>query len=97
MTPDHHWSEEDKELFQALLMIKTPAQMANFCRDLMTTKEIKEFSKRLQIAKLLETGKMSYKEIAKKTKSSTATVTRVNQWLNHGMNGYKIALKNIKK
>ena len=63
----------------------------------MTSAEIKEFSKRWRIAQLLAEKKMSYIEIAKEVKTSTTTVTRVNEWLNNGKNGYKTALSRIKK
>ena len=40
---------------------------------------------------LLEQG-MPYLEIAERVPTSTATVTRVAQWLRHGAGGYRLAL-----
>lgn len=37
-----------------------------------------------------------YREISKKTGSSTATVTRVAYWLHHGMGGYDLVLDHMK-
>lgn len=92
-----HWTKENKELFTAFLKLRTETEFSCFCRDLMTLTEIKEFSKRWQIAKMLNEGKMSYQQIAEKIGTSTATVTRVNQWLNHGLNGYKTVLRRMSK
>jgi uncharacterized protein YerC len=36
---------------------------------------------------------MSYQEISRRTGASTATVTRVAQWLHHGEGGYSAVLK----
>lgn len=92
----NHWTEQEKAVFRAFLKLQTEEEVANFCRDLMTLAEIKEFSKRWQIASLLYFKKMSYEEIARQVKTSTTTVTRVNQWLNYGMNGYKTVLKRMR-
>ncbi len=90
-----HWGKEEKELFNAFLKLRTEEEVAAFCRDLMTIAEIKEFTKRWQVARLLDKKELSYIEIADQIKTSTATVTRVNQWLEHGMNGYKTVLKRM--
>ena len=92
----NHWTNEEKKLFYAFTSLKNEEEVAAFCRDLMTLVEIKEFSKRWKIARLLAEEKLSYVEIAKEVNTSTTTVTRVNQWLNHGENGYKTVLSRIK-
>lgn len=81
-----------KELFEAILTLKDEKEAADFFRDLLTIAELDEFSNRWQMAKLLVAGK-SYLEIAKKLHTSTTTVTRVANWLNNGMGGYKLAVK----
>jgi uncharacterized protein YerC len=43
----------DKELIKAFASLKTEKEIENFLRDLLTISEIKEFSKRLNIAKQL--------------------------------------------
>ena len=55
--------------------------------------EIEELSSRWEVVLLLDKGD-SYREIAKKTKVSTTTVTRIAQWLNNGEGGYKAVLNN---
>lgn len=74
--------KNDKERFlaKAFLKLKTEQEVANFLRDLLTIKELEEFSNRLEMAKLLKQG-MSYKAITKKLKVSTTTVTRSAHWL----------------
>ena len=85
-------NDKEKVLAKAFLKLKTEQEVANFLRDLLTIKEIEEFSNRLEMAKLLKQG-MSYKAIAKKLKVSTATVTRTAHWLFHGCGGYEKVIK----
>jgi TrpR-related protein YerC/YecD len=83
-------------LYRAVLSLKTVGEARSFFRDLLTIEEITEMSKRWQAAMLLDKG-LSYREISLKTGLSTTTVTRVANWLNNGKNGYKLALKRIRK
>ena len=55
-----------------------------------------EAQHRWQTVKLLEQG-VPYLEIAGRVPTSTATVTRVAQWLHHGTGGYRIVLDRLKK
>lgn len=89
-------NQKTRELFLAILKLKTLDEAVKFFRDLLTLTEIQEFSDRWQMAKLLSQGK-SYAEVAKLTNSSTTTVSRVAHWLHHGMGGYKLILERIKK
>ena len=82
------------DLYQAILKLKTPTEVAAFWRDLLTLKEIKTFAKRWQMAKLLYQG-FPYAKIAKKLKVSTTTVTRTAFWLKHGRGGYWLVLSRL--
>lgn len=82
------------DLYQALLKLKTPTEVAAFWRDLLTLKEIKTIDKRWQMAKLLYQG-VPYAKIAKKLKVSTTTVTRTAYWLKHGRGGYRLVLSRL--
>lgn len=84
------------DLYQAILKLKTPAEVAAFWRDLLTLKEIKIFAKRWQMAQLLYQG-LPYAAIAKKLKVSTTTVTRTAFWLKHGRGGYRLVLSRLTK
>ena len=90
-------SKLEKQLGVALLTLKTEMDELNFLRDLLTPSELEEFSRRLEIARLLNSSSMSYLEIAEKLKTSTTTVTRVAQWLNDGCGGYKKVLDRLEK
>jgi TrpR-related protein YerC/YecD len=86
---------ENRELFRAIHTLESEADIKNFFRDLLTLAELKEFSNRWQMVKLLSQG-IPYLEIAGKLKVSTTTVQRVAYWLNHGTGGYKKALTELK-
>ena len=85
-------NDREKFLAKAFLKLKSEQEVANFLRDILTIKEMEEFSNRLEMARLLKQG-MSYKAIAKKLKVSTTTVTRTAHWLFHGCGGYEKVLK----
>lgn len=76
-----------KELFDAILRLKSTDEASRFFRDLLTIAEIKEFANRWAVVKYLYQG-YTYEAIAKRLMTSTATVTRVAHWLHHGMDGY---------
>ena len=84
-----------KRLFKSILKLKSPAEAAAFFRDLLTINELDAAAERWQMAKLLWTTNLSYKQIAKKTGGSTTTITRVAHWLDQGKGGYKALLTRI--
>lgn len=81
--------KKENALAHAFLKLKSSQDVLNFLRDLMTPAEIAEFSKRLEIARLLKKGDKSYLEIAQLIGTSTTTVTRVSHWLKNGCGGYE--------
>jgi len=82
------------KLHKAFLLLKTEKEVDSFLRDLLTIKEIKTINQRFKIATLLNQG-LPYAKIAKLTKTSTTTVTRVSLWLKHGKSGYQTVLKRL--
>jgi len=84
------------ELFEALRSLKSRQELEAFLRDLCTLGELEAMAHRWQVARLVDQG-LPYTEIADKTGASTATVTRVAHWLNHGEGGYRIAIGRAKK
>lgn len=91
-TPTDDWrSEETAALFEAILSLETVDEAAAFFRDLCTRRELTDLSHRWAVARLLDQG-LAYRDIAEQTGASTATVTRINQWLRHGSGGYRLAL-----
>lgn len=87
-------NKENKQLIKAILSLKTSDEAKRFLRDLMTEKEIIEFSKRLQTAEML-TAKTPYSVIEQKTGLSSTTVARVSKWLNGKEGGYKTIISRL--
>src|SRR6186713_3225121 len=83
-------------LADALTTLRTNDEVARFLRDLCTLPELEALAHRWQTALLLEQG-LPYVEIAERVPTSTATVTRVAQWLRHGTGGYRIALDRARR
>jgi len=79
------------DLADAVLTLRTRDEARRFLRDLCTLPELEALTHRWQTAKLLEQH-VPYVEIAERVPTSTATVTRVAQWLRNGTGGYRIAL-----
>jgi len=80
-----------KELFGAILALRTQDEVAAFFRDLCTMSELEAMAHRWEVAQLLDRG-LPYQEIASRTHASTTTVTRVAHWLRYGEGGYRLAL-----
>jgi TrpR-related protein YerC/YecD len=84
------------DLADAVVSLRTRDEAQRFLRDLCTLPELEALAHRWQTALLLEQG-LSYVEIAERVPTSTATVTRVAQWLHHGTGGYRIALDRARR
>ena len=84
------------ELFEAIGGMRTRTELECFLRDLCTLGELEAMSHRWAVAGLVHKG-LPYTEIAERTGASTATVTRVAHWLNHGEGGYRITIDRAKR
>ncbi|HEY9458749.1 MAG TPA: YerC/YecD family TrpR-related protein [Gaiella sp.] len=84
------------DLADAVVSLRTRDEAQRFLRDLCTLPELEALTHRWQTALLLEQG-LPYVEIAERVPTSTATVTRVAQWLRHGTGGYRIALDRARR
>ncbi|WP_428409201.1 YerC/YecD family TrpR-related protein [Hyphococcus sp.] len=83
----------ERALFDAFAQLKSGKEAARFLRDLATPGELEAFAERWRIARLLDEGRLSYREIAAATGASTTTVGRVARFLreeNH--QGYRLVL-----
>ena len=91
---EHNWRQirRSRRCCRALASCKTPAAVADLLRDIGTLTELQAWSERLEVARLLATGK-TYREIADVTGASTTTVTRVARFLQGGEGGYRRLLK----
>lgn len=79
-------------LLEAVLRLETLEEAANFFRDLCTLGELHDLSQRWAVVRLLDQG-LHYAEISQLTGASTATITRIASWLNHGEGGYRSMLE----
>ena len=85
-----------KELYRAILSLKTAESCEEFFTDLCTPNELLALADRWRVARLVD-QKIPYREIHEKTGVSTATITRVARSLQYGEGGYRKALDSLSK
>lgn len=81
-------------LIDAIVRLDDRDEAARFLRDLCTLGELHDLAQRWAVVRLLEQG-LHYAEISHLTGASTATITRIASWLNHGEGGYRAMLKKM--
>ena len=82
------------KLSTALKNLNSDKDIDNFLKDLCTPAEIEAMKERWEVAQLLYKGDSTYRDIASKLNTSTATVTRVARFLFKEPNkGYLSLLK----
>ena len=87
------WRTADIDsLLDAVLLLESTDEAARFFRDLCTLGELHDMAQRWAVVRLLDRG-LHYAEISRLTGASTATVTRIASWLNHGEGGYRAMLE----
>ncbi len=69
------------DLYDAILALRSRAEAQAFLSDLCTPGEVRALSERWLVARLLDEGELSYRDIAQKAEASTATVVRVARFL----------------
>ncbi len=89
------WRTPDVEaLFTAILRLETIDETERFFRDLCTLNELRDMAQRWAVVRLLDSG-LHYADISRRTGASTATITRIASWLNHGEGGYRSMLEKL--
>ena len=89
------WRTPDVEaLFEAVLRLDDIGETERFFRDLCTLTELRDMAQRWAVVRLLDAG-LHYAEISRDTGASTATITRIASWLNHGEGGYRAMLDKL--
>lgn len=84
-------------LYDALLSLKTRAEVDAFLTDLCTPAELRAFAERWEVARLLDGGGKSYREIAAEAHASPTTVVRVARFLKEMPHqGYRLVLDRLK-
>ena len=91
-SPEDRWiTDEITQLAEALTLLRDADEALRFLRDLCTVNELKELGQRWHVARLLDEG-VSYHEIGERTGASSATISRVGQWLRYGRDGYRLMI-----
>ncbi|MEW6225468.1 MAG: YerC/YecD family TrpR-related protein [Chloroflexota bacterium] len=86
---------EAEALVDAFVRLDNREDAERFLRDLCTLGELRDMAQRWAVVRLLDAG-MHYAEISRQTGASTATITRIASWLNHGEGGYRRMLDRLK-
>ena len=87
-------SKQTDLLVRALLSLESEEQCYQLLEDLLTIRELKDLSQRLEVAQMLK-NKVTYTEIVASTGVSTATIGRVNRCLTYGAGGYEYVLNKL--
>lgn len=80
-----------QQLLSVLFAINSYDVLGRFLRDILTEKEIREISARLEAARLLKQN-ATYATIAAQTKLSSRTIARISDWIQNGSGGYEAVL-----
>ncbi len=89
------WLDDDvRALAEAVVTLRDGDEAVAFLRDLCTIAELKELGQRWHVARLLDEG-ISYHDISERTGASSATISRVAQWLRYGRDGYRLVIDRL--
>ncbi len=93
-TPD---AKAEAALAEALLNLRDADEMRRFLRDICTPKEIADLADRWWVARLLDEGKHSYREIHELTGVSVTTIGRVARFLQQeNFQGYRLVIDRMR-
>ncbi|MFN2474451.1 MAG: YerC/YecD family TrpR-related protein [Sphingomicrobium sp.] len=86
-----------EDLAAVLASLRSPAEARALLCDLCTPAEVRTLAERWQVARLLDQGRMTYREIHDATGVSTTTIVRVARFLREESNqGYRLLLDRLK-
>ena len=83
--------QKKARLYELLAKIDNPEDVKHLLEDLCTKKEVINMAERLYAAELLLQGN-TYNQVMAQSDISSATVSRVSQWVQYGK-GYSKLLK----
>ena len=84
-------------LADALLSLQSREEVDAFLSDLCTPAELRAFAERWEVARLLDAGDKTYREIAAEARASPTTVVRVARSLKEMPHqGYRLVLDRLK-
>lgn len=85
-------------LYDALLSLRSREEVDAFLSDLCTPSELRAFAERWEVARLLDAGGKSYREIAVEAQASPTTVVRVARFLKEMPHqGYRLVLDRLNR
>ena len=82
------------DFYSIIASLNSKEEVKRFFKDLLTLSEAVMVSRRIQIAKMLLSGK-TQEEIRSKLKAGFNNINQVEKWLNNGFGGYKLAIKKL--
>ena len=96
LQPTRDQSVLTDDLCAAFVAVRSRDDMCRLLRDLCTPAEIRTIAERWHVARLLDQGGLSYREIHDATGVSTTTIVRVARFLRQEPHeGYRRALDGI--
>jgi TrpR-related protein YerC/YecD len=96
--PTRDQSRLAQQLCEVLLTPRDADEMARLLADLCTPAEVRTLAERWHVARLLEEGKLSYREIHDATGVSTTTIVRVARFLRQEPHqAYRLAMSRLEK
>lgn len=89
--------DHEAALYRAILQCRTTEECKAFLADLCTRQEVAALAERWVIARLLDKGGLSYRDISAATGASTTTIGRVARFLQQEPHhGYQLVLRRLK-
>lgn len=95
-TDDEDWAltDDGQSLIDAIITLDDHDTAQRFLRDLCTKRELDEMVARWAVVRGLAQG-TPYRALHDATGVSTATITRINDWVRNGTGGYGEALDRL--
>ncbi|MBV6424082.1 MAG: hypothetical protein NAOJABEB_01892 [Steroidobacteraceae bacterium] len=87
-------AQHERNLFAAVLTLRTPDEVRAFFRDLCTPAELEAMADRWAVVECLQRG-LPYREIHRVTGVSVTTIGRVARYLAEGNGGYATAVQRL--
>ena len=85
-----------EDLAAVLAALRSDEEARLLLRDLCTPAEVRTLAERWQVARLLDAGQLTYREIHDATGVSTTTIVRVARFLKEEQNGgYRLLLDRL--
>ncbi len=93
---ERDWADSDdaRSLIDAIVTLDDQDDAQRFLRDLCTSHELNEMVARWAVVRGVAQG-TSYRALHDETGVSTATITRINDWVRNGTGGYGEALERL--